>query len=99
MMLGIGLSGRLLQGSLRLKLRHLVPVSVLVLGALLILRGLHARWSRLLDSLQDSDFQRAGKHPDIDGRYTIDDVLDIYSQHGTGHIEQLGRQLAAGKQR
>lgn len=40
MMLGIGLSGRLLQGSLRLKLRHLVPVSVLVLGALLILRGL-----------------------------------------------------------
>jgi sulfite exporter TauE/SafE len=40
MMLGIGLSGRLLQGSLRIKLRHLVPVSVLVLGALLILRGL-----------------------------------------------------------
>jgi len=53
----------------------------------------------LLDSLQDSDFQRPGKHPAIEGDYTIDDVLDIYSRHGTGHIEQLGRQLAAGKQR
>ena len=40
MMLGIGLSGRLVQGNLRLKLRRLVPVSVLVLSALLILRGL-----------------------------------------------------------
>ena len=40
MMLGIGLSGRLLQGNLRLKLRHLVPVSVMLLSALLILRGL-----------------------------------------------------------
>ena len=64
--------------------------------SLMILRGLHARWSRLLDSLQDSDFQRAGKHPDIEGAYTVDDVLDIYSRHGTGHIGQLGRQLAAG---
>ncbi len=40
MMLGIGLSGRLLQGSLRLKLRRLVPATVLVLSTLLILRGL-----------------------------------------------------------
>ena len=64
--------------------------------SLLILRGLHARWSRFLDYLSDADFRRVGKHPDIEGDYTIDDILDIYSRHGTGHIEQLGRQLAAG---
>lgn len=40
MMLAIGLSGRLLPGPVRLKLRHAVPVSVVLLGALLILRGL-----------------------------------------------------------
>ena len=40
MMLGIGLSGKLVQGELRLKLRRLVPVSVVILSTLLILRGL-----------------------------------------------------------
>jgi hypothetical protein len=64
--------------------------------SLLILRHMHARWTRLLDSLTDADFRRVGKHPAIEGDYTIDDVLDIYSQHGTGHIDQLNRQLAAG---
>jgi hypothetical protein len=39
-MLAIGLSGRLLQGSIRVKLRHAVPISVILLSALLILRGL-----------------------------------------------------------
>lgn len=67
--------------------------------SLLILRGLHQRWTELLDSLQDSDFRRTGLHPDHEGDYTIDSILQIYSEHGTGHIEQLQRQLQAGKQR
>jgi hypothetical protein len=62
--------------------------------SLMILRGLHARWAKLWDSLTDADFSREGVHPEI-GAYTVDDVLRIYSQHGTGHIEQLQRQLAA----
>ena len=40
MMLTIGLSGRLFPVSLRLKLRKAIPVSVFLLGALLILRGM-----------------------------------------------------------
>jgi uncharacterized protein len=40
MMLGIGLSGRLVPLKLRLQLRKAIPVSVFVLGSLLILRGL-----------------------------------------------------------
>ncbi len=40
MMLGIGLSGRLVPLRLRLQLRKAIPVSVFVLGSLLILRGL-----------------------------------------------------------
>lgn len=40
MMLGIGLSGRLVSADLRLKLCRLVPGAVLVLAGLLILRGL-----------------------------------------------------------
>jgi sulfite exporter TauE/SafE len=40
MMLGIGLSGRLIPVTLRLQLRKAIPVSVFLLAALLILRGL-----------------------------------------------------------
>lgn len=40
MMLGIGMSGRLIPVQLRLQLRKAIPVSVFVLASLLILRGL-----------------------------------------------------------
>lgn len=40
MMLGISLSGRLVPPALRLKLRQAIPVSVCLLAALLILRGM-----------------------------------------------------------
>jgi hypothetical protein len=40
MMLGISLSSRLLPLSLRLQLRKAIPVSVFLLAALLILRGM-----------------------------------------------------------
>ena len=40
MMLAIGLGGKLVPLSLRLKLRAAIPVSVFLLGALLILRGM-----------------------------------------------------------
>lgn len=40
MMLGMSLSGRILPPWVRLRLRHLVPISVGIVGCLLILRGL-----------------------------------------------------------
>jgi len=64
--------------------------------SLSILRGLHERWTQLLDSLQPSDFARSGIHPENDN-YTIDNIVNTYANHGAGHIEQLQRQLAAGK--
>jgi hypothetical protein len=65
-------------------------------SSLSILRGLHARWAKLLDTLTEADFSREGVHSSS-GAYAIDDLLSIYSVHGTGHIEQFRRQLAAGK--
>jgi sulfite exporter TauE/SafE len=40
MMLTIGLGGKLVPFSLRLKLRAAIPISVFILGILLILRGM-----------------------------------------------------------
>ena len=64
--------------------------------SLSILDGLHARWVRLFESLDDAAWQRSGLHPE-NGEVTLEDMLQIYAAHGQGHIEQIGRALAAEK--
>lgn len=66
--------------------------------SLTLLRALHQRWTQLFDGLEDSDFGRPGIHPE-NPDYTIDGIVQTYANHGTGHIEQLQRQLAAGQVR
>jgi hypothetical protein len=62
--------------------------------SLSILDGLHRRWVRLFESLDEAAWQRSGLHPE-NGEVTIDDMLQIYAAHGQGHIDQIGRALAA----
>lgn len=69
---------------------HHLPIDY----SLSILRGLHARWCALLDSLQDGDWSRSGYHPE-NGVITLDDLLRTYSRHGEAHIDQVQRTLAA----
>lgn len=59
--------------------------------SLQILRGLHARWVRLWQSLSDEELQRAYFHPGMNAYVTLDEQLATYSQHGLDHIEQISR--------
>jgi hypothetical protein len=59
------------------------------------LAGLHRRWVRLFESLDEADRWRSGLHPE-NGEMTIDDILRVYAAHGEGHIDQIERTLAAG---
>jgi DinB superfamily len=59
-----------------------------------ILDGLHARWVRLFESLDEVTWQRSGLHPE-NGEVTLEDILRIYAAHGQGHIDQISRVLAA----
>jgi hypothetical protein len=63
-------------------------------ASLLLLKGLHARWAALLDSLQESDWSRTGQHPEFTD-YSVEKLLTIYGKHGEGHIEQIKKTLAA----
>jgi hypothetical protein len=65
--------------------------------SLQLLRGLHARWVLLFESLGEGDWLRTGLHPEI-GEVTVEDQLRIYSHHGEGHLDQIRRTLAAGKE-
>jgi uncharacterized damage-inducible protein DinB len=56
--------------------------------SLVLLERLHERWVQLLDSLQESDFARPVRHPDM-GQMNLDKLLQMYAWHGrhhTGHI-------------
>ncbi|NWG17666.1 MAG: putative metal-dependent hydrolase [Chloroflexi bacterium] len=63
-------------------------------ASLAILRGLHHRWSDLLDSLDERAWARTGLHPEV-GEMSVEDILQTYSRHGAGHIEQIQKTLAA----
>jgi hypothetical protein len=61
-------------------------------SSLAILKGLHARWSALLDSLTEAQWARAVMHPER-GELTVVDLLVMYARHGDNHIKQLQETL------
>lgn len=63
--------------------------------SLQLLRGLHARWVRLFESLTEDEWARFGTHPEWSQPYTIEEILRIYSGHGEAHLDQILRAVAA----
>jgi uncharacterized damage-inducible protein DinB len=60
-------------------------------SSLSIIDGLHARWTRLLKSMSDDDFERKINHPER-GEMTLGTLLALYdwhSRHHTAHITKL----------
>lgn len=66
--------------------------------SIMMLKGLHARWVRLFESLQEADWARTGKHAEY-GETTLDQQLVIYAEHCDAHIDQITRTLAAKETR
>ena len=59
--------------------------------SLKIIEGVHSRWTSLLNSMTDEDFQRKLNHPES-GEWTIEKFLALYdwhSRHHTAHINSL----------
>lgn len=62
--------------------------------SLQIVKGVHQRWARLLDSLREPDWQRVGVHLER-GLVSVDDQLQTYARHCDDHLGQIGRIKAA----
>lgn len=61
-----------------------------------IIEGLHLRWSVLLDSMTEADFDRKLNHPDS-GEWDLGRFLGLYAWHGrhhTAHITSLRKRNA-----
>jgi hypothetical protein len=65
-----------------------------IADSLAILRHLHARWVVFWEGLGEEDWGKVGLHPES-GVVSLADQLAIYAEHGEGHLEQIGRTLAA----
>lgn len=63
-------------------------------ATLALLRGLHARWVLLFESLDDAAWARGAYHPES-GPLTVADLLASYAQHGADHLAQIDRIRAA----
>lgn len=64
--------------------------------SLKLIRGLHARWTAMLDSVSEKEWtERTADHPER-GIVTLDAMLDIYAAHGEkhcGHILGLRKKM------
>ena len=61
-----------------------------------LMRAMHIRWVRMLESLSDAQFARTGISMSY-GERSLDDLLRIYSGHTRSHITQITNTLAAAK--
>ena len=59
-------------------------------GSLLILQGLHARWSALLSSLAPEQLDRTFLHPES-GPQKLDRTLQTYAWHCRHHVAHVAR--------
>src|SRR5215204_3088544 len=57
-------------------------------SSLQIIDGLHVRWAAFLRSLPEEAWSRRATHPEH-GEITLDDLLNIYSDHGENHASQI----------
>jgi hypothetical protein len=53
-----------------------------------LLEAVHARWVPLLESLDDSAWQRSFVHPDS-GRNRLDQLVALYAWHGRHHVAHI----------
>lgn len=55
-----------------------------------VLDGVHQRWTALLRSLSEGDYQRTFQHPER-GSMSLDANLALYSWHGRHHLAHVTR--------
>jgi len=57
--------------------------------SLLLLEGLHQRWTVLLRSLSSEDLQKTFIHPEHGKRFRLDENIGVYAWHGNHHLAHI----------
>ena len=62
---------------------------VSIASSLMILEGVHLRWSVLLESLNESDFAKTFVHPEHNKIFKLEESIGQYAWHGNHHLEHI----------
>lgn len=58
--------------------------------SLSILRGLHARWSMMLDNLSEDEWQKTGHYWNLERpQISLESLTQSYADHGANHLKQI----------
>lgn len=57
--------------------------------AIRLLKGIHAKWTALLENMDKNDFKRTYTHPEYKTTSTLQDALALYAWHGKHHVAQI----------
>jgi hypothetical protein len=57
-------------------------------SSLAIIRGLHERWTALLETIPDEAWSRTASHPER-GDVTLEGTLNTYADHGEKHVQSI----------
>ena len=63
-----------------------LPIEV----SLVLLEKLHERWVQLLRALEEPQWKRTFRHPEL-GAMTLEDALGMYAWHGRHHVAHVTR--------
>ena len=64
-------------------------------SSLAILNGVHHRFTRLLESLDEEGFSKTYVHPESKRTYRIDSVLALYAWHSMHHLGHINQALSS----
>jgi hypothetical protein len=62
-------------------------------SSMLILKGIHHKWSILLKSLTTAQLERKYFHPDNKKEYTLTEAIGVYAWHGNHHLAHIKQAL------
>jgi DinB superfamily len=63
-------------------------------ASLALLKNLHARWVIFWETLPENAWVRIGIHAAV-GPMSLEQIVQVYAEHGEEHLEQMTRTLAA----
>jgi DinB superfamily len=58
-------------------------------SAILILNGVHQKWSNIMSNLTPTQWQREYHHPDLDKYFTLREASALYAWHCMHHLGHL----------
>ena len=65
-----------------------------ILDSILIIEGIHARWTKMLKSFNDTDLSKTFIHPENKKSYELREVIGLYAWHCNHHYAHIEQALS-----